>query len=90
MVGHPVGARWQNQRTSSDDDTVVLADNADWATNYPARADYASDAYKRLRAVNCPSKMIDQIGGWSKRSVGESYGEGYEVGQLHAHLRDII
>jgi hypothetical protein len=23
--------------------------------------------------------MIDQIGGWSKRSVGESYGEGYSV-----------
>ena len=21
--------------------------------------------------------MIDQIGGWSKRSVGEGYGEGY-------------
>ena len=44
----------------------------------------------RLRAVNCPSEMIDQIGGWSKRSVGESYGEGFEVGQLHAHLSDIV
>ena len=33
----------------------------------------------RLRAVNCPSEMIDQIGGWSKRSVGEGYGEGYSV-----------
>jgi len=44
----------------------------------------------RLRAVSCPSEMIDQIGGWSKRSVGESYGEGYEVSQLHAHLRNIV
>ena len=44
----------------------------------------------RLRAASCPSEMIDQIGGWSKRSVGESYGEGFEVGQLHAHLKDII
>ena len=44
----------------------------------------------RLRAVNCPSEMIDQIGGWTKRSVGESYGEGFEVGQLHAHLSDIV
>ena len=33
----------------------------------------------RLRAVNCPSEMIDQIGGWSKRSVGEGYGEGFET-----------
>jgi len=31
----------------------------------------------RLRAVNCPSDMIDQIGGWSKKTVGEGYGEGY-------------
>ena len=77
MVGHSVGARWQNQRTSSDDDTVVLADDANWAANNSARADYASDACKRLRAVGCPSEMIDQIGGWSKRSVGEGYGEGY-------------
>ena len=44
----------------------------------------------RLRAVNCPTEMIDQIGGWSKRSVGEGYGGGYEVSQLHAHLRDIV
>ena len=27
----------------------------------------------RLSAVNCPSEMIGQIGGWSKRSVGEGY-----------------
>ena len=33
----------------------------------------------RLRAVSCPSEMIDQIGGWSKRSVGGGYGKGYSV-----------
>ena len=79
MVGHPVGARGQNQGTPSDDDPAVLADNANWAANNPARANCASDTYKRLRAVSCPSEMIDQIGGWSKRSVGESYGEVYSV-----------
>lgn len=36
----------------------------------------------RLRAVNCPSDMIDQIGGWSHRSVGEGYGEGYPLDVL--------
>ena len=90
MAGHPVGAHWQNQRTPSDDDTAVLADNANWAINHPARASCTSDAYNRLRAVSCPPEMIDQIGGWSKGSVGEGYGDGYEVGQLHAHLSDII
>ena len=33
----------------------------------------------RLRAVNCPSEMIDQIGGWSKKSAGEGYGEGFSL-----------
>ena len=33
----------------------------------------------RLRAVQCPSDMIDQIGGWSTAGVGQSYGEGYEL-----------
>ena len=32
----------------------------------------------RLRAVSCPSEMIDQIGGWSNRSVGEGYGDGFK------------
>jgi integrase len=31
----------------------------------------------RLRAVKCPSDMIDQIGRWSTAGVGQSYGEGY-------------
>jgi integrase len=40
----------------------------------------------RLRAVNCPSDMIDQVGGWSSGKIGEGYGEGFKVSQLHAHL----
>ncbi len=39
-----------------------------------------------LRAVGCPSEMIDQIGGWSKRSVGEGYGEGYLLPQKIQHI----
>ena len=31
----------------------------------------------RLRAVECPKKIIDQIGGWSSSDVGETYGEGF-------------
>ena len=29
----------------------------------------------RLRAVECPSKIIDQLGGWSLKSVGQGYGK---------------
>ena len=41
----------------------------------------------RLRAVNCPSEMIDQIGGWSKRSVGEGYGQGYDTKAIYNAMR---
>ncbi len=43
----------------------------------------------RLRAVSCPSEMIDQIGGWSKRSVGEGYGEGYTISQLRGWMLNL-
>ena len=32
----------------------------------------------RLRAVECPSEVIDQIGGWSNASVGRGYGNGFK------------
>ena len=40
----------------------------------------------RLRAVNCLSEMIDQIGGWSKRSVGEGYGEGFTLDNIRKQM----
>ena len=33
----------------------------------------------RLRAVQCPSDMIDQIGGWSTAGLGQAYGLGYSL-----------
>ena len=33
----------------------------------------------RLRDVECPSDLIDQIIGWSRESVGEGYGKGYDL-----------
>ena len=33
----------------------------------------------RLRAVECPSEIIDQIGGWLTQGVGNSYGSGFPV-----------
>lgn len=33
----------------------------------------------RLRAVECPSDIVDQIGGWQTEGVGQRYGTGYPL-----------
>ena len=33
----------------------------------------------RLRAVECPSDIIDQIGGWATKGERQGYGEGYSI-----------
>ena len=43
----------------------------------------------RLRAVECPSDIIDQLGGWRLKSVGEGYGKGYELSLLSKWLLEI-
>ena len=35
---------------------------------------------------NAKACFIDQIGGWSRKGVGESYGRGYQVEQLWGWL----
>ena len=36
----------------------------------------------RLRAITCPSEIIDEIGGWVTAGVGHSYGEGYGLSNI--------
>jgi len=44
----------------------------------------------RLRAVECPSDVIDQIGGWLTQGVGASYGLGHNHGTLTRWLVAIV
>ena len=44
----------------------------------------------RLRAVECPKEIIDQIGGWSSSDVGESYGEGFPLLNLSDWLQKMM
>ena len=44
----------------------------------------------RLRIVNCPSEMIDQIGGWSSGKIGEGYGEGFSTTSLNHFMFHLI
>ena len=44
----------------------------------------------RLRAVECPKEIIDQIGGWSSSDVGESYGEGFPLVLLQNWTAEMV
>ncbi|WP_412094030.1 DUF6538 domain-containing protein [Alloyangia pacifica] len=43
----------------------------------------------RLREVECPSDVVDQIGGWQTEGVGNSYGQGYPVNVLSKWLIEV-
>jgi integrase len=43
----------------------------------------------RLRAVECPPDIVDQIGGWAVRGVGEGYGSGYPIAILSKWMAKI-
>jgi integrase len=40
----------------------------------------------RLRAVQCPSDMIGQLGGWSTSGIGQAHGEGYGLSKSQEWL----
>jgi len=43
----------------------------------------------RLRGVEAPTEIIDQLGGWSLKTVGQSYGDGYQLEQLSKWMKKI-
>jgi integrase len=43
----------------------------------------------RLRAVQCPSDITDQIGGWARAGVGQGYGTGYPLEILHHWMKKV-
>ena len=43
----------------------------------------------RLRAVECPSYIVDRIGGWLTAGVGQTYGKGYPLVILNRWMSKI-
>ena len=44
----------------------------------------------RLRNVECPSEIIDQIGGWTRESIGEGYGVGHSLELKFKWMKKIL
>lgn len=43
----------------------------------------------RLRTVECPSEIVDCIGGWARLSIGQKYGTGYPLEVVHQWMTKI-
>ena len=43
----------------------------------------------RLREVECPTDIVDRIGGWQTSGVGQSYGKGYSLNVLSRWMEKI-
>ena len=43
----------------------------------------------RLREINCPSEIIDEIGGWSNQNIGNKYGLGFKLLQKFEWVKKI-
>ena len=43
----------------------------------------------RTRAIECPSDIVDQIGGWTTQGVGHGYGDGYPLEVLHRWMKKL-
>jgi len=42
-----------------------------------------------LRSVECPSDIVDQIGGWATQGVGQGYGSGYPIEVLQRWMEKL-
>ena len=43
----------------------------------------------RLRDINAPVDLIDQLGGWASSHIGLQYGDGYSVKRASSWLSEI-
>ncbi len=57
-----------------------------WMKEYPPKGcsmhGFRHSMRDRLRAVECPADIVDQIGGWRTDGVGHGYGTGYPLDVL--------
>jgi len=80
-------------------DSVCNSNSASAAINKWIKTIAGSDAVihglrhsfrDRLRAVEAPVDLIDQLGGWSLQSVGQGYGDGYSSELAQLWLQKIV
>jgi integrase len=75
-----------NQQSSTSANSASAALNK-WLRQYIPEGctlhSFRHSMRDRLRSVQCPSDIADQIGGWTTSGVGQGYGSGYPLEILH-------
>lgn len=74
-----------NSRGTTNSNSASAALNKWLRPMVPARCTMHSFRHSmrdRLRAVECPSDIADQLGGWLTEGVGQGYGRGYPLSSL--------
>jgi integrase len=64
-----------------------------WLKQYSADAVVHSFRHSfrdRLRNSGVQSEMIDQLGGWSNQTTGQSYGDGFNLNQLTKNISALL
>lgn len=70
----------RGSRTSANSASAAINK---WLKNYVTEGctmhSFRHSMRDRLRAVQCPADIADQIGGWATDGVGQGYGSGYPI-----------
>ena len=81
--------RYCNEKTANANSASGALNK--WLSNYVPEGcvihSFRHSMRDRLRAVCCPSDMIDQIGGWTTAGVRQKYGEGYSLEKIAEHTQ---
>jgi len=79
-----------NQQSSTSANSASAALNK-WLRQYVPEGctlhSFRHSMRDRLRSVQCPSDIADQIGGWTTSGVGQGYGYGYPLEILHHWMK---
>ena len=77
--------RYNNKSTTSANSASAALNK--WLKHYVPNGStmhsFRHSMRDRLRAVQCPSDIVDQIGGWHTEGVGHGYGSGYPLEVLY-------
>ena len=78
-----------NDRTNANSASAALNK---WLKSVTGNNDYVLHGLRhsfrdRLRAIDAPIEMIDRLGNWSLKTVGQGYGDGYQLEQMHLTMK---